>query len=456
MLFNSLEFLLFGAAFFALWPAFRRLPRGRYVFLIVASFLFFGWAKWWYPLLLIGNGLIDFAAGLAIERHPDRRKQWLVLSIVGNLLTLGVFKYAGFAVTNLNHMLGWFGGGGLPVPDIILPIGISFTTFTSMSYTIDVYRGVIKPTRDPLLFFAFLALFPPLIAGPIQRARALLPQLEALNTPSSDQTIRGMRWIAVGFFKKTVLADNLAPFVAAAYAAPEPASSGSTWWIIAALYAFQIYFDFSGYSDIARGLGSWIGLDLTPNFEQPYHAVGFREFWQRWHISLSSWFRDYVYIPLGGSRTHPGRALWVTFLLSGLWHGANWTFVAWGGMHAALLQIERWTRWPDRVWRPLGWVLTIVALLLSWALFRSNSILQFGQIASRMLDPRTWDLVGITAVGGKALLWLGLCVVFEFALRWRGWELRPLRRWEPAMIGGMLAAAVYLRGEGGAFIYFQF
>jgi len=456
MLFNSLEFILFGAAFFALWPLFRRFKHGRHAFIIVASFLFFGWAKWWYPLLIVGNGLIDYAAGIAIERAPARKKLWLFLSIGGNLATLAVFKYAGFAVANLNTVVGWLGGTPMSVPEILLPIGISFTTFTSMSYTIDVYRGLIKPTRDPLLFFAFLAIFPPLIAGPIQRARALLPQMEVLGPPRGEQIIRGMRWIAVGFFKKTVLADNIAPFVASAFGAAEPASSGSTWWVIAALYAFQIYFDFSGYSDIARGLGSWMGLDLAPNFDQPYHAVGFRAFWSRWHISLSSWFRDYVYIPLGGSRSHPNRNLWVTFLLSGLWHGANWTFVAWGAMHAALLHLERLTKWPDRLWRPLSWSVTMGLLLLSWVLFRSFSIQQFGTIASRMLDPRTWDITGITSVGGKALLWLGLCVVFEFAFRWRGFEDRPVRRLDPILIGGLLAAAVFFRGAGGAFIYFQF
>ncbi len=465
MLFNSFEFLLFAAVFFGVWPWARRHPERRYLTIIVFSMFFFGWATWWYPLLLIGNGGVDFMAALAMRKSPERRKLLLVLSIVANLGTLSVFKYAGFLVGNWNAIGGWAGFPALSIPHIVLPIGISFTTFQSMSYTIDVYRGEIEPTRNPRQFFAYLSLFPQLIAGPIQRARDLLPQLAHDHEPTDEQRWEGMRLIASGYFKKTVIADNFAPIVNQAFGQGIPLPSGAYWWVIAAMYSFQIYFDFSGYSDIARGLGKWMGYDFSLNFNHPYHATSFRGFWQRWHISLSTWFRDYVYIPLGGGRKHPNRNMWITMLLSGLWHGANWTFVAWGAIHAAAMHVERQTGWPDRLHKRRGGLalasfIVLLTVVLSWVMFRAQNIGQFGQIITLMLDPRQIGMGAAVDIGAKGLGLLGLCVVFE-CIRAKGWspgfqEGIDCRMRVQLQLAAMLTACVFLRGPGGAFIYFQF
>ncbi|MBN2445122.1 MAG: MBOAT family protein, partial [Phycisphaerae bacterium] len=346
----------------------------------------------------------------------------------------------------------------------------SFYTFQSMSYTIDVYRGQLRPTGNVLHFFAYLSMFPQLVAGPIVRASHLLPQLESVRRTTETERWEGLRLVVGGYFKKVVIADSLAPVVNAAFGSSELVPAGSYWWVVTAMFACQIYCDFSGYSDIARGLARWMGYDFPLNFNHPYIATGFRDFWSRWHISLSTWFRDYVYIPLGGSRRGPAAAhgnMWVTMLVSGLWHGAAWTFVVWGVLHAAFLSLERWTRWPERLGRIAGGhvlalVLTLAGVLVAWVFFRAESLGQALSIAGLMFDPRTFSAEAIR----QHLHWRELLLVAIVAVRHAAFfphlprvtwpNVVPARVWQPVAVATLVWACVFLRGPGSAFIYFQF
>jgi len=469
MLFNSVPFLAFVAAFFALWPFFRGRHNLRWGYLVAASFVFYGWWDWRYLLLLIGSGLIDYAAALAMQRWPYLRRLLLVASLAANLGSLGLFKYLDFCIENANEMArlaGW--NAEWPLLHLTLPVGISFYTFQSMSYTIDVYRGQLTPTRNVLHFFAYLSIFPQLVAGPIVRATQLLPQLESQTPPTAEQRWEGLRLIVHGYFKKMVVADALAPVVDSAFSATAPAPSCPFWWVVMVMFALQIYCDFSGYSDIARGLGRWMGYDFPLNFNHPYTAVGFRDFWARWHISLSTWFRDYLYLPLGGSRGGPWRThfnLWLTMLVSGLWHGAGWPFVLWGALHAAYLSLERVTQWPQRLcdagMRLPATLLTMALTLLAWVFFRSNSVTQAVAVMKILFDPSLSSL--------QPLMWLGptnMLLVTVMFLRelyfWLGLDRTPLptARWhvalQPLSVALMIVACVLLRGPGQAFVYFQF
>ena len=348
MLFNSLAFLVFAAIFFAVWPRIRHLLVTRSTFIVAASFVFYGWWDWRFLFLIIASGLVDFCCALGIEKFPKARKAFLFLSLFCNIGSLAVFKYLDFFIENLNSTSQWISSPlNIPAAELILPVGISFYTFQSMSYTIDVYKGEMKPTRNLSHFFAYLSMFPQLVAGPIVRARELIPALESHQPVKQGDLWLGLRWIVHGYFKKMVIADSFAPVVASAFESGSVAPSCSYWWCIVVMFAFQIYCDFSGYSDIARGLGKWMGFDFPENFNHPYIARGFRDFWSRWHISLSTWFRDYVYVPLGGSRVSQPKAhfnMWVTMLISGFWHGAAWTFLIWGALHALYLSVERATK----------------------------------------------------------------------------------------------------------------
>ncbi len=464
MLFNSPIFLVFGATFLALWHAMRG-GTSRLALLVGASFVFYGWWDWRFTFLLLGSGLVDFVAARVIASRPVglRRRAMLVLSLVANLGTLATFKYLGF----LAGVVASVGGGEVAVPDllrdIVLPVGISFYTFQSMSYTIDVYRGTVEPARSPLHFFAYLAMFPQLVAGPIERASHILPQLESLPPARREDWWEGWRLVVVGFFKKTVIADNLAPFVGDAMRGGiEP--NGLHWWVVAAAFAVQIYCDFSGYTDIARGICRMMGLRLMENFRQPYTARSFRDFWSRWHISLSTWFRDYVYIPLGGSRHGRLRghvALWTTMLLSGLWHGAGWTFIAWGAVHAAFLSAERaiagrrGTEGPWIPW-PLAQAIVLLGVLPAWILFRADDIGTAGRIIGLMFSPWTFA----NPFDGWSVPMLALCLgvarILQMTLARRYGPRLELRRLEAWLLPVLAVAAIFLRGPGSAFIYFQF
>lgn len=467
MFFHSLVFALFALVFFALWPWVRSQNRPRWAFLVGASFVFYGWWDWRFLSLILASGLLDFGVGLGMRRWPAAKKRLLALSILGNLGVLGTFKYLAFFTHGANRVLEAAGGDPIPVVSLVLPVGISFYTFQSMSYTIDVYREKLEPTRSVLHFFAYLALFPQLVAGPIVRATELLDQLREGLGATPEQRWAGVRLLSLGFFKKVVIADNLAPFVDAAFGRSVPVESGALWWVITTLFAFQIYCDFSGYTDIARGLGKWMGYDFPNNFDHPYGATSLRAFWQRWHITLSTWFRDYLYVPLGGSRNGAllgHRNLWITMLVAGLWHGAAWSFVVWGALHALFLSVERLTQWPKRALgfpggRAVAWSIVMLQIWLAWVFFRAENLEQGARIVALLFDPSRFNLSAAVALGKTPFVFLAAGVLLEayYLLnlsRWTRFSERPVL--EAVVLSLVAAACVFFRGPGHAFVYFQF
>lgn len=384
MLFNSLAFMAFlPVVFVAYWWLFPGL-RKQNVFVLFASWSFYAWWDWRFLGLLLISSLGDYWIGRALGAtdSPARRKNLLRLSIALNLGMLGFFKYFDFFIAGFAEMVGQFGfHANMPVLNILLPVGISFYTFQTLSYTIDIYRGVIKPTRDPVAFAAFVAFFPQLVAGPIERARDLLPQFEKPRAFSTAEARDGLRQMLWGFFKKIVVADTCGPLADAVFAMDPGTTSGTTLLFGVLCFAFQIYGDFSGYSDIAIGCARLFGFRLSRNFNYPYFARDIAEFWRRWHISLSSWFRDYVYISLGGWRGRWGRLrnIMITFAASGLWHGANWTFITWGALHGAYylpgLAVAKVERSEHAAIRDLPRILlTFVLVLIAWVFFRAPTV----------------------------------------------------------------------------------
>ena len=469
MLFNSLVFIVFSLVFFCLWPLFKKKDTPRWFFLSLMSFIFYGWWDWRFLFLLIGSGLIDFYAGLLIERYPKHKVLFLILSMTGNIGTLFAFKYSGFFAENASVMLSFFGYDidlKSSIPDFVrvLPVGISFYTFQSMSYTIDIYKGELKPTSNVLHFFAYLALFPQLVAGPIVRAADLLPQM--VGIPKTTESVRweGFVLIAKGFFKKMVIADNLAPLVASGFNDPSHPSSTFYWWFYVSAFAFQIYGDFSGYSDIARGLAKWMGYDFMVNFNHPYSSKSLKEFWSRWHISLSTWFRDYVYIPLGGSRCgkwHSTFNMFLTMVISGFWHGANWTFILWGAFHGFMLGVERITKWPQRLQKiPLGGtfctIIVIIQVLVGWVFFRSKDVHEAFFILNCMFIPQG----SIVNFAHSGILILSLIIGREIYVRYNISRLLSFTKnnvvYEIVFFACIMAAIIFFRGQGNSFIYFQF
>ena len=471
MLFNSLIFLAFAAIFYALWPLANRWTNVRLSYLVIASFIFYGWWDWRFLFLIVASGLLDFVSGLGMLRYPSWKRFFLVLSIFGNIGSLAAFKYSGFLAENFDALFAKAGFATnlvVNIPDfmLILPVGISFYTFQSMSYTIDIYRGELKPTKSILHFFAYLSMFPQLVAGPIVRAKEMLPQLLVAHCSTEEERFSGLRLVTQGFFKKVVIADNLAPAVNVAFSATQLAPSSIYWWLVITAFAFQIYCDFSGYSDIARGLARWMGYDFVVNFNNPYIATSLKEFWSRWHISLSTWFRDYLYIPLGGNHSGTVRTysnILVTMLVSGLWHGAAWTFVVWGGIHAFFTCVERMTNWPTLLKRmPLGRVLASVVILMqvwvAWVFFRAESFSQALEIVKIMFS---FSGHGGASLGWDAEFFLTIAVLTEICIYFRIFTAFKSRflfyhRLEPVLISLLILLCVFFRGPGSEFIYFQF
>ena len=351
-------------------------------FLIVASYVFYGWWNPWFVWLMLGMTVVNYVCGRIIDQPGIRREGrfWVVtFAIVVSLGTLGFFKYFLFVEDNLNQVLAWFGAGSLPVYEIALPIGISFYTFHTLSYSIDVYRGTAPAVRSFLDFACYIALFPQLVAGPIIRYNTVADQL-VRRSHNWEKFASGVVLFILGFSKKILLANPMGRVADAAFDAQSLSAPDA--WFGALAYAFQIYFDFSGYSDMAIGLGRMFGFEFLKNFDSPYQAESITDFWRRWHISLSTFLRDYLYIPLGGNRKGPRRTyfnLILVMLLGGLWHGAKWTFVAWGAYHGILLAIERfrgkrsaYQRWP----RPVRVAATFVLVLISWIPFRAADLHQ--------------------------------------------------------------------------------
>lgn len=466
MTFTSPTFLIFASVFFLIWPFCASRCRVRWLLLSVASFIFYSWWDWRFLFLMLGTGLIDYSVSLGMIRHPNHKRLLLSISICSNIGTLILFKYSAFFSELINGFLMKTSTDiRIPSIDLALPLGISFYTFQALAYTIDVYRGELKPAKNVLHFFSFLALFPQLVAGPIVRGRELLPQLEYWTPPSEESRWSGLWLITIGAFKKMVIADNLAIAVDRAFLF-EGTGGPIYWWIILIMFGTQIFCDFSGYCDIARGLGRWIGYEFPINFDKPYTSTSLREFWRRWHITLSGWFKDYIYIPLGGSRnggiqTHVN--LWVTMLLCGFWHGANSTFLIWGAIHAFFMTIERLTDWPRRLLSyPLGkiisWAITTGIVIVAWTFFRADSPQQAMAIVEKLFfsAPNPFEGLGIIPTLPWAVLGIAILFLKTNLYRIPRLENRIWRRLEWASLCLILLSVLLFRGPGKTFIYFQF
>ena len=481
MLFNSLEFCVFLPVVFVLyWYAAGGSLRLQNVLVVAASYVFYGWWDWRFLSLIMLSTLVDFLVARAIPDADARRRRWLLgASLAFNLGLLLYFKYFNFFVESF---AGAFTLLGRPIDSwtlrVILPVGISFYTFQTLSYTIDVYRGTIAPTRDLVAFAAFVSFFPQLVAGPIERAERLLPQFHRPRTFRYAAAILGGKQILWGLFKKMVIADNCAPVVNQIFDAPE-AYGGSTLVLGAVLFAFQIYGDFSGYSDVAIGTARLFGVRLMVNFAYPYFSRDVGEFWRRWHISLSTWFRDYLYIPLGGSRGPRWlvvRNVFIIFLVSGFWHGANWTFIAWGGLHALyflpLLLARRNRRHTTTVaetgglpsWREAAGMLTTFFLVtVAWVFFRADTV---GAAWRYLVGAATRNPFTIPVFEGRVnalvtLVLILMMVVVEYAGRRREVPLLQLERVFPVralpvLYGAFAIFVVFFAGREQNFIYFQF
>lgn len=475
MLFNSLVFLGFITIVFIVYPRLRL--RGQNIFLLVASYVFYGYWDWRFTFLILSSTIVDFWVGQGIQASISqiRRKLLLLCSMIVNLGILGFFKYFNFFVASAASLLSAIGlHPHMPVLQVILPIGISFYTFKTLTYTIDIYRRQIAPTKDFVAYALFTSFFPQILAGPIERAANLLPQISSPRQITRAQVFAGFNLVLLGFFKKVAIADTLAPIVGEIFNAPASMTSGQLWTGVYA-YTFQIYGDFSGYTDIARGLACILGFKSMENFNTPYLSRSITEFWQRWHISLSTWFRDYLYIPLGGNRQGRGRTyanLFITMLLCGLWHGAAWPFVIWGIIHGLYLIVHRVIlrgRKPNLSWPQslAGWVpcflkifLTFHLVALAWVLFRSASIENAMVYYERLF--RFQSFAGFSA----AVLFAGILVIaLDVAQTWIGnqtWitdiEKYKIVRYTVAqiMLLSIAAATIAHLDTVTPFIYFQF
>jgi D-alanyl-lipoteichoic acid acyltransferase DltB (MBOAT superfamily) len=466
VLFNSTDFLIFFAIFLLVYYAVRQHRSLRNLSILVFSYVFYGW--WQYQLagLLLAVSLFDFAIALGIQQSPRAaiRRAWLTLAVMVNLGVLFTFKYLDFfgaTAASLGRHLGF--QAQWTAFHLVLPIGISFYTFQAMSYVVDVYRREIPATRNAVQFLSYVAFFPQLVAGPIERGARLLPQMQrTLAILPAD--LRSGLWLMIwGMFKKVVLADNLAPHVDLVF---EGSSPGGPLVVLGTIaFALQIYCDFSGYSDIARGAARLLGFDLMLNFNLPYFATSLRDFWRRWHISLSTWLRDYLYVPLGGNRLGTGRTyfnLTLTMLLGGLWHGASLTFVLWGLWHGLGLAFNRW--WTES--RPMGlrlpgwlaWCLTMAHVLYGWLLFRAVSpgqIAEFTLALGQFSSPPWWHDYFINLVVLASPL---LIVQIGQHLSRNREVILTLPRWIQGLIQGAMIflIALFWQREPPPFIYFQF
>ncbi|MBQ6764154.1 MAG: MBOAT family protein [Paludibacteraceae bacterium] len=520
MLFNSLEFAFFLPIVFLLYwfltPSGTNGPRYslfRYwhvseqtalriqnAFVLVASYIFYGWWDWRFLLLIAFTSFCSWGSGLLIGKSVSsaqsvdghkKAKAWMIANIVLNLGILAVFKYYDFFVSEFGQLFGISTDSLLL--RIILPVGISFYTFQALSYSIDVYRQKIEPTKDIIVFFAFIAFFPQLVAGPIERATNLLPQFLQKRTFSYDQATDGMRQILWGLFKKIVVADNCATYVDQVWATYDT-QTGSTLLLAAILFTFQIYGDFSGYSDIAIGTAKLFGIKLMRNFNNPYFSRDIAEFWRRWHISLTTWFRDYVYIPLGGSRPevpahikNPDRYkkwiivrnTFVIFLLSGFWHGANWTFIAWGAYHALLflplILLGKNRKYTNQVaegrllptWKECGQMLLTFALVVfGWIIFRAETISQAWEYICGMLQFGTLRASYRFFLPDENLIWpTNIFILIMLVIEWfqrnkqHGLEVIDARKYKWLRVAFYYILILFIilnAGTEQTFIYFQF
>jgi alginate O-acetyltransferase complex protein AlgI len=473
MLFNSLTFVVFFVVVVTLYWSIRSW-QARKNLLVVASYIFYGAWNPPFAALLFGTTAMDFWLGrqMAKARAQDAKRRWLVASVCMNLSMLGFFKYGNFLLQNFQWLLARLGIMYQPPHlDILLPVGISFYTFHSLSYTLDIYRDVLRPTKSLRDFILAVSFFPQLVAGPIVRAGDFLPQLLHPPRLKNGQFLWGLALMTLGLFQKIVLADTLLSSSADrvfGYAGPLVALDS---WAGVLAFAGQIFFDFAGYSLCAIGAALTLGFHLKDNFRFPYAAIGFSDFWRRWHISLSTFLRDYLYIPLGGNQVRPFRAalnLVIVMFLGGLWHGAAWTFVVWGLLHGSYLVIERIFRvsLEHKPWastlpvRVLAWFATYVAVCIAWVFFRASDF----TIASRMLGGMFGQHPhGDAILSTRELLQIGSVTAGLIAMHWamrdNTFETAVMRLppWTIAAIGSaMICAIIVTQGSSNAFIYFQF
>lgn len=482
MLFNSLDFAIFLPIVFTLYWLLKSRLSAQNLLIAVSSYVFYGWWDWRFLLLILFSTVVDYSVGLwmAKTENSKNRKHLLWLSLAVNLGLLGFFKYYNFFLDNFVDAFSFF---GYPLNfrglEIVLPVGISFYTFQTLSYSIDVYRKKLEPTKDFISFAAFVSFFPQLVAGPIERATNLLPQFYKKRHFDYKNAVDGLRQILWGLFKKMVIADNCAVYANLIFNNSEE-YSGSTLVLGVLFFAFQIYGDFSGYSDIAIGTSRLFGFDLMKNFAFPYFSRDIAEFWRRWHISLSTWFRDYVYIPLGGSRGgtwQQVRNIFIIFIVSGFWHGANWTFIVWGLLNALyflpLLLLKRNRTFTDTIaentFLPtlrelIQLMITFGLTLVAWVFFRAESVTHAFQFLTGMFSV---DLFSLPVYTVRKLIYpILVLLIFFIGIEWLGRKdnfaiectLNKLPQYLRWLFYAFLIFLIgmYMQTEETPFIYFQF
>ena len=479
MLFNSFDFAIFlPIVFFAYWFLSFKSKSAQNIILLIASYVFYGFWDWRFLALIFGSSVLDYFIALLIAKKKQQlSKKWIAgISIAVNIGLLGFFKYFNFFIENFQEVFSFFGN---PIGDstlhIILPVGISFYTFQTLSYTIDVYRGKIQAEKNPINFLVYVSFFPQLVAGPIERATNLLPQFQKLRSFSYDAGRSGMQQILWGLFKKIVIADNCAHWSNQIF---DNYTGHTSWDLVmgAIFFSFQIYGDFSGYSDIAIGTSKLFGINLKKNFSFPYFSRDIAEFWRRWHISLTTWFRDYVYIPLGGNRVSKWRQVLnvsIVFLISGFWHGANWTFLAWGLFNAALFtpillfnlnrkHIEpiKYKSILDSIRSSVLILVTYFLVINGWVLFRSTTLTDAWKYLAKMYD-RLFHFEFKSEFGLDILYFILIMLCFEWFNRNKdfGLDFSKTKWLIPFRWLTYLAtiALIYLyTGEPQVFLYFQF
>ncbi|MDA9245282.1 MBOAT family protein [Polaribacter sp.] len=482
MLFNSIDFAVFLPIVFLLyWLLANKSLKLQNALIVLASYVFYGWWDWRFLSLILFSTLVDYTIGIKLksEKNQTKRKILLWTSICVNLGFLGFFKYANFFLDNFTAAFSFFGSEiATHSLDIILPVGISFYTFQTLSYTIDVYKQKLEPTNDFIVFSAFVSFFPQLVAGPIERATNLLPQFYKKRTFELSKAVDGMRQILWGLFKKIVIADSCAELANQIFN-NSAEMNGSTLVLGALFFTFQIYGDFSGYSDIAIGTSRLFGFNLMQNFKFPYFSRDIAEFWRRWHMSLSTWFRDYLYIPLGGSRGGTWmkvRNTFLIFIVSGFWHGANWTFIVWGTLHAIYflpllltnknrnnLEIVAQGNYLPTARELLQMLSTFTLTVFAWIIFRANDITHAFNYISEIFSASILEAPKLTD-SKEAIITMLLVFIFIF-IEWLGRESqfalehlglkwkRPLRH---ALYYTIIIALFWYNGKEQQFIYFQF
>lgn len=477
MLFNTIDFAIFLPIVFILYWFFTKNLKLQNVLIVVASYTFYAWWDWRFLLLIIFSTLVDYSIGIALSKQDNyiKRKTLLWISICVNLGFLGFFKYYNFFLDNFITAFSFFGTAiNTNTLNIILPVGISFYTFQTLSYSIDVYRRKIEPTTDYVAFSAFVSFFPQLVAGPIERATNFLPQFYKKRTFDYSKAVDGLRQILWGLFKKIVIADNCAQYANQIFDSSSD-YSGSTLVLGAVFFTFQIYGDFSGYSDIAIGTSRLFGFNLKQNFSFPYFSRDIAEFWRRWHISLSTWFRDYLYIPLGGSRGsiwNKIRNVFIIFVVSGFWHGANWTFIVWGALNAVYFLpilltnknrnhidiVAKGSLFPN-LKEILSMLITFLLTVFAWIFFRAESLSHAWNYVTAMLNA---SLLTKPEVLPKDILililifliveWFGREQKFALAKIGLTWK-KPLRY---GFYFAIILSLFWFGGNEQQFIYFQF